>query len=134
MHRHHSDIIFTINEQISEDALAIRKICPQVTTSSKLYQRCNFIAKFSLTQWNDLSHIDMMKLVFMTVYPVKLYLLITQHYTSTENTEKMVKKTPNELVNEMIHYNSYGADQLLTIRTHYENLSKEISNLQYQKS
>lgn len=59
----------------------------------------------------------------MTVYPVKLYLLIAPHYTSPVQKiqKKWLKKPPNELVNEMIHNNGYGADQLLTIRTHHEN-------------
>lgn len=58
-----------------------------------------------------------MKLAYMTVYPVKLYLLIAPHYTSPVQKiqKKWLKNPPNELVNEMIHYNSYGADQLLKL-------------------
>lgn len=53
----------------------------------------------------------------MTVYPVKLYLLITPHYTSQlqKVQKKWSKKKTNELVNEMTHNNSYGAEQLLNL-------------------
>lgn len=63
------------------------------------------------------SHIEKLKHTIYDCVPCEILLVnySTLHKSTTESTEKMVKKKTNELVNEMTHNNSYGAEQLLNL-------------------
>lgn len=63
------------------------------------------------------SHIEKLKHTIYDCVPCEILLVnySTLHKSTTESTKQMVKKKPNELVNEMTHNNSYGAEQLLNL-------------------
>lgn len=63
------------------------------------------------------SHIEKLKHTIYDCVPCEIILVnySTLHKSTTESTKQMVQKKPNELVNEMTHNNSYGAEQLLNL-------------------
>lgn len=79
-------------------------------------EKKDFLTKFSLQQWDALSHREKQKHSIHDCVACETSLINDSilHNSTSENAENLVKMT-NEIVGDMCHKNSSGAEQLLNV-------------------
>lgn len=84
--------------------------------STEMEKKKDFLTKFSLQQWDALSHREKQKHSIHDCVACETSLINDSilHNSTSENAENLVKMT-NEIVGDMCHKNSSGAEQLLNV-------------------